>query len=108
MSTESNHPQTTFDEVAARKKFGEEVQKLGPTPTPQVLADLFLAHFMDPANGAPYESAEGGYLYVAGGPYSAREELEFYAPLRLEDATLDAAVELIEDEGTEWVFREQY
>jgi hypothetical protein len=35
----------------------------------------FFTRFCDPANDTPYNSEEGGYLYVHGGPYSAEEEL---------------------------------
>jgi|HubBroStandDraft_6_1064221.scaffolds.fasta_scaffold164661_3 hypothetical protein len=36
----------------------------------------FLQNFEDPAENTPYESAEGGYQYIWGGPYDTREELE--------------------------------
>lgn len=36
----------------------------------------FRAHFEDPAVRTPYESAEGGYMWIWGGPYDAKEELE--------------------------------
>lgn len=39
------------------------------------MAAWFLENFEDPANETPYESAEGGYQYVWGGPYGAGEEL---------------------------------
>lgn len=32
--------------------------------------------FEDPAQETPYNSREGGYLYIWGGPYDARQELE--------------------------------
>ncbi len=35
----------------------------------------FLENFDDPAEETPYESAEGGYQYIWGGPYGAGEEL---------------------------------
>lgn len=36
----------------------------------------FFENFEDPAERTPYESAEGGYIWIWGGPYDAREELE--------------------------------
>jgi len=36
----------------------------------------FFENFEDPANQTPYEGKEGGYIYIWGGPYDAREELE--------------------------------
>lgn len=39
------------------------------------MEDWFLANYDDPANSLPYESKEGGYLWIWGGPYDAAEEL---------------------------------
>lgn len=41
-----------------------------------VMHTWFLQNFEDPAERTPYESAEGGYIWIWGGPYEAREELE--------------------------------
>jgi hypothetical protein len=42
----------------------------------------FLTRYDDPAGCGPYESAEGGYQYLAGGPYDCEEELcEFWEGL---------------------------
>lgn len=35
----------------------------------------FRERFEDPAQRTPYESAEGGYIWIFGGPYDAKEEL---------------------------------
>lgn len=39
------------------------------------LAEWFLARYEDPNENCPYESAEGGYQFIWGGPYDAEEEL---------------------------------
>ena len=36
----------------------------------------FRFRFEDPAHNTPYDSAEGGYIWVSGGPYGAREQIE--------------------------------
>lgn len=36
----------------------------------------FLENYEDPANSCPYESREGGYIYIYGGPYDASEVLQ--------------------------------
>lgn len=36
----------------------------------------FHSNFQDPVHETPYNSEEGGYLYIWGGPYNAHEELE--------------------------------
>jgi hypothetical protein len=41
-----------------------------------VMRTWFFQNYEDPAEGTPYESAEGGYMWIWGGPYEARDELE--------------------------------
>ncbi|MBN6111549.1 hypothetical protein [Xanthomonas bonasiae] len=40
------------------------------------LLEWFQARFQDPAHETPYMSSEGGYIWIHGGPYDAKEELE--------------------------------
>ena len=68
----------------------------------QSLVEWFFNRFEDPAHRLPYVSAEGGYQWIYGGPYDAREEIEGNFPNEAEDI-IDAAVDEIESEGlTEW------
>jgi hypothetical protein len=41
----------------------------------KLMVEWFLANYEDPAESKPYDSAEGGYQYWCGGPYSAHEAL---------------------------------
>lgn len=41
-----------------------------------VMRTWFFQNYEDPVERTPYNSAEGGYLYIWGGPYEARSELE--------------------------------
>ena len=66
------------------------------------LVEWFVERFEDPAHRLPYESAEGGYQWIYGGPYDAREELGDKFPEEAEDV-IEAAVDEIESDGlTEW------
>ena len=66
------------------------------------LVEWFFERFEDPAHRLPYESREGGYQWIYGGPYDAREELEDYFSDEAEDI-IQAAADEIESEGlTEW------
>jgi hypothetical protein len=58
-----------------------------PSPAPSVagkshdemvktMVKWFFENFEDPAEETPFESAEGGYQYIWGGPYNANEELQ--------------------------------
>lgn len=42
----------------------------------EILEAWFRSNYEDPAHRTPYETAEGGYQWVWGGPFDAREELE--------------------------------
>ncbi|MCB5177588.1 hypothetical protein [Microvirga lenta] len=65
----------------------------------EAMAQWFLANFEDPAQETPYESAEGGYQWVWGGPYDAREELgNAFAPIATDDE-IERAASLVEEEG---------
>ncbi|MBB4798717.1 hypothetical protein HNP32_002471 [Brevundimonas bullata] len=68
----------------------------------QSMVSWFHARFEDPSQSTPYNGREGGFLYIHGGPYDARDELEKRFPD--EDETLiDLAIQEIESDGlTEW------
>lgn len=42
----------------------------------EVMRNWFYQNYEDPVNACPYESREGGYAYIYGGPYDADEELQ--------------------------------
>lgn len=65
------------------------------------VVNWFFQHYEDPAVRTPYESAEGGYQYIWGGPYDAREVI-YEGFSDLPEWVVEAAVEQIERHGTEW------
>lgn len=62
------------------------------------MAEWFGENFEDPAEKTPYESAEGGYQYIWGGPFDARDVLGNTFP-DATDEEIDLAVEGIEKDG---------
>ncbi|WP_155983389.1 hypothetical protein [Nitratireductor aquibiodomus] len=67
------------------------------------LVDWFHYLYWDPANETPYNSREGGYLYIKGGPYSAEEELRGdFEGVVPEDAILEAVEEIESDGLFDW------
>jgi hypothetical protein len=44
----------------------------------EAIKDWFLVNFEDPVHSTPYESAEGGYIYIWGGPYETRDIVEHF------------------------------
>ena len=63
------------------------------------ITDWFFANFEDPANSTPYESAEGGYLYIWGGPYDARDIIENVFADTASEELIAAAIEAVEREA---------
>lgn len=56
--------------------------------------------YEDPANETPHESREGGYIYIWGGPFEARNELgEEFGDL-VSPEMIEAAASEIEKDGT--------
>jgi hypothetical protein len=63
----------------------------------------FRSRFWDPANDTPYNSAEGGYLYIHGGPYTAEDELYSRFGDLCGDEVIRDAIDDIESDGIdEW------
>ena len=42
----------------------------------RMMVSWFHAHFEDPAHRTPYESREGGYQWIWGGPHEANDEVQ--------------------------------
>ncbi len=51
------------------KNFDQDTQK-------SVMRSWFYTNYENPSEHTPFESKEGGYIYIWGGPFDAREELE--------------------------------
>lgn len=54
----------------------EAMKDLSPDEQKEAMKAWFLSNFEDPAERTPYESAEGGYIWIWGGPYDASEQLQ--------------------------------
>ncbi|OZB18871.1 MAG: hypothetical protein B7X53_02025 [Hyphomonas sp. 34-62-18] len=65
------------------------------------LVEWFFEHYEDPAHRLPHISAEGGYQWIHGGPYDARDVLSDNFSDEPEDI-LEAAIDQIETDGTDW------
>lgn len=68
-----------------------------------MITNWFFDRFEVPRVGASNNGSEGGYLYIHGGPYDAREaiEAEFKAVVGVD--VIDKAIDFVESNGTlEW------
>ena len=81
----------------------EELRNLERKAQIEVMKAWFYQNFEDPAKTTPYESAEGGYQWIWGGPYDAFDVLgtEFgeYVP---EDVVKEVVAEVQADGLYEW------
>lgn len=74
----------------------------GAQPSLREMLDWFHANYEDPAVRTPYESREGGYQWIWGGPFDAREVLSDQYPEAADDL-IERAVTRIEQDGiTDW------
>jgi hypothetical protein len=69
----------------------------------ELMIGWFHLNYEDPAQKTPYESAEGGYQWIWGGPYEARDVLYSKFGELVSEALIEEAVEEIERDGlTDW------
>ena len=76
-----------------------QLRKLPKSKRIEIAAAWFLQNFEDPANKTPYESREGGYQYIWGGPYDAADEIGNEFGSILSDADIEAAVDEVQQDG---------
>lgn len=68
----------------------------------EAIEQWFSLNFEDPVHSMPYNGREGGYLYIRGGPYDAREIIEHVFD-GLSEEVIEAAIGAVESESTDWV-----
>ncbi len=68
-----------------------------------VMIEWFNANYEDPAQRTPYETAEGGYQWIWGGPYDAEEEIRGIFEGLVSEVLISEVVEEVQAEGLfEW------
>src|SRR5262245_34602401 len=69
----------------------------------ELMVRWFHENFENPAESLPYESAEGGYQWIWGGPYDAREQLFDKFGDFVPESLIEEVAEEVEREGvTDW------
>lgn len=66
------------------------------------MRNWFFQNYEDPVNACPYNSREGGYAYIFGGPYDADEELHGQFGGYVRDDIIQELADEIQEEGIEW------
>lgn len=81
----------------------KELEEASAERQQEMLVAWFRSRYEDPAQETPYDGREGGYQYIWGGPYEARDKLDGNFSSLVRDEVIEAAVEEIESDGTfEW------
>ncbi len=62
----------------------------------------FYQNYEDPVELCPYESAEGGYQYIYGGPYEANEELSSEFGGVVDDDVIEELSDELDDVTPYW------
>lgn len=65
----------------------------------EAMVEWFHMNYEDPANRLPYQTAEGGYQWIWGGPYDAIEELEQEFGDVVDFELIEEAASQIQDEN---------
>lgn len=73
-----------------------------------VMRTWFEANYEDPVENTPYESAEGGYIYIWGGPYDPLEELQDEFGGLVSDKVIEQLADELSDITTDWTGRPGY
>jgi hypothetical protein len=81
----------------------EDFEGIGVKEGVELIRNWFFENFEDPEQNTPYESREGGYIYIWGGPFEAYDIIRDVFAGVAPDEIIDAAIEAIEHEGCEWV-----
>jgi hypothetical protein len=80
----------------------KDIKKLDSNTQKNIMRNWFYSNFEDPADNTPYESKEGGYIYIWGGPFNAREELESMFTNYGTTESINELVSELESICTEW------
>lgn len=88
-------------EIYGSDVYLEDLSEMSREDQIETMKAWFYENFEDPAEHTPYESAEGGYIFICGGPYDAFEELSFFQDFVPEDVVEELAEDL-SGECPEW------
>ncbi|MDG5497922.1 hypothetical protein [Niveispirillum sp. BGYR6] len=79
-----------------------QFKRFSKTRQMELMIEWFGQRYEDPVHRLPYNSREGGYQWINGGPYSAAEVLGDQFGNIAKTSAIEAAVAEIETEGYEW------
>jgi len=86
----------------ARNKYKKHIGSLSKEEQIEEIKEWFFKNFENPVDCLPYESKEGGYIYIWGGPYDAREEIENEFGGIVDENIIDEVASELEEITWEW------
>ena len=95
-------PETDYCTSDGRSVLPQDLPRLSGEEQLDVMETWFRERYEDPAERTPYETAEGGYIWIWGGPYEADDVLgEEFGQIVSQDL-IDSLVENLTSECWEW------
>jgi hypothetical protein len=91
-----------WDEDLKTSYTAEEVQGFDLEAKKRIMEVWFRSNYEDPAERTPYESREGGYQWIWGGPYDANEVLGSEFSDIVDQELIDEVASELESECVEW------
>ena len=95
-------PLPDYSTSGGRAVSAEDLPRLSDEEQRDVMATWFRERYEDPAEGTPYESAEGGYIWIWGGPYDAAEVLGDEFSDKVNQETIDSLAEDLASKCLDW------
>jgi hypothetical protein len=80
----------------------DDIKKLEKDDQIQIMKNWFLSNYQNPEGEIPYDKEEGDYVYIYGGPYDAREELNDQFADYVDESIIEELVEELENDCYEW------
>ena len=85
-----------------RQVLVEDLPDLSDAEQIEVMKIWFRERYEDPAERTPYESAEGGYIWIWGGPFDASEVLDEQFSDTVDQRLIESLVEDLGSECSMW------
>jgi hypothetical protein len=80
----------------------DDIKKLEKDDQIQIMKNWFLSNYQNPDGEIPYDKEEDNYIYIYGGPYDAREELNDQFGDYINESIIEELVEELENDCYEW------
>jgi hypothetical protein len=91
-----------FDPDSERDFEANELAELETDVQRSIMEHWFRRNYEDPAERTPYDSEEGGYVWIWGGPYDAGDELRNEFQGNVAEDVLEELISDLERESWKW------